>query len=88
MVHALLNAGLDVNEAATPEKGRLPRGSTPLTLAIENGHFTLATSLLEAGANPNDTRTGFSRYIFFPGSGNPAVEMAQTISRRPMARGS
>ena len=29
-----------------------------------------------------------ARYIFFPGSGTPAVEMAQTISRRPMARGS
>ena len=31
-----------------------------MTLAIENGHFSLAASLLEAGANPNEMRTGFS----------------------------
>ena len=33
-------------------------GVSALYLAIENGHFSLANDLLEAGANPNDQRTG------------------------------
>ncbi len=32
----------------------------PLTLAVENGHFELAALLLDAGADPNDQRTGFT----------------------------
>ena len=33
---------------------------SPLLLVIENGHFELAVALLEAGADPNDERTGFT----------------------------
>ena len=33
---------------------------SPLVLAVENGHFELAVALLEAGADPNDQRSGFS----------------------------
>jgi ankyrin repeat protein len=41
--------------------GRAPaRGTTPLILAVENGHFALAAALLEAGADPNDQRSGFT----------------------------
>ena len=41
--------------------GRAPaRGTTPLILAVENGHFELAVALLEAGADPNDQRSGFT----------------------------
>ena len=31
-----------------------------LILAVENGHFDLALALLEAGADPNDQRSGFT----------------------------
>jgi ankyrin repeat protein len=31
-----------------------------LLLAVENGHFELAVALLEAGADPNDQRSGFT----------------------------
>src|SRR2546428_10565714 len=31
---------------------------SPLLLAVENGHFELAVTLLEAGADPNDHRSG------------------------------
>jgi ankyrin repeat protein len=60
---ALLATGLDVNAATENERsgGRgLPTGSSPLTVAVENGHFDLATVLLEAGAGPNDQRSGFT----------------------------
>ena len=33
-------------------------GTSPLILAVENGHFELAVVLLEAGADPNDQRIG------------------------------
>ena len=33
---------------------------SPLILAVENGHFELADALLEAGADPNDQRSGFT----------------------------
>src|SRR5206468_2628535 len=35
-------------------------GTSPLVLAIENGHFELAVALLDAGADPNDQRSGFT----------------------------
>ncbi len=63
VVKRLLAAGDDVNLAVhpkkTPAKG-LVGGTSPLLLAIENGHFELAVELLRAGANPNDQRTGFT----------------------------
>jgi ankyrin repeat protein len=41
--------------------GKAPsRGTSPLILAVENGHFELAVALLEAGADPNDQRSGFT----------------------------
>ncbi len=64
MVRVLLKAGADVNEAMQPKKrptGKAPRrGTSPLMLAVENGHFELAVALLEAGADPNDQRSGFT----------------------------
>ena len=35
-------------------------GTSPLLLAVENGHFELAMALVEAGADPNDQRSGFT----------------------------
>jgi uncharacterized protein len=35
-------------------------GTTPLMLAVQNGHYELAVALIDAGADPNDVRTGFT----------------------------
>ncbi len=62
-VRTLLKAGVDVNESIETEKGggRAPVNSTSaLLLAVENAHFELAVVLLNAGANPNDQRSGFT----------------------------
>jgi len=41
--------------------GKGPRkGTRPLILAVENGHFDLGLALLEAGAEPNDQGSGFT----------------------------
>jgi ankyrin repeat protein len=46
-VTALVDGGVDVNAKA------LGDGTTPLLMAIINGHYDLALSLLERGADPN-----------------------------------
>ena len=46
-VQVLLDAGADVNQVSGGDK------SSPLVLAIANGHFDVALSLLAKGANPN-----------------------------------
>ena len=35
-------------------------GTSPLMLAVENGHLELALELVDAGADPNDERTNFT----------------------------
>ncbi|MEJ7594530.1 MAG: ankyrin repeat domain-containing protein [Planctomycetaceae bacterium] len=63
VVDVLLTAGADVNAVMTPAaKGpRVPRhGTSPLLLAVENGHFELAAHLLARGADANDQRSGFT----------------------------
>jgi len=40
--------------------GAVNPGVSPLLLAVQNGHFDLAIALVDAGANPNDVRTGFA----------------------------
>jgi hypothetical protein len=64
IVSAFLKAGVDVNAATEPTMKltrKHPRkGSSALTVAVENGHFELAGFLLDAGANPNDLRSGFA----------------------------
>ena len=63
VVRALLKAGVDVNSVMNPSRAsakRPQRGTSGLTLAVENGHFALAVMLLQQGADPNDQRSGFS----------------------------
>jgi uncharacterized protein len=62
-VDVLLRYGADVNQALKPERsaGRAPRiGTSPLIMAIENGHLELAIHLVDAGADPNDERSGYA----------------------------
>ena len=71
--HALLEKGIDVNapiqrrertaEGANPNYilyRPIPRGTSPLLLAVQNAHYELAIALIDAGANPNDVQNGFS----------------------------
>lgn len=73
VVRTLLRAGADVNEPLErvdrPRTG--PRinnasdrpvddGMSLLLIAVRNGHFELAIDLVDAGADPNDRRTGFT----------------------------
>lgn len=63
VIDVLLATNVGINGTMQPENsgGRAPRrGMSGLMLAIENGHFELAVRLLEAGANPNDQRSGFT----------------------------
>lgn len=63
VVRTLLKSGADADEAIETERGggRAPvNGTSALMLAVENAHFELAVVLLNAGANPNDQRSGFT----------------------------
>ena len=72
VVQAFLDTGVDVNgvlervkqgpdEAVNNASYRpVDDGMSPLLLAVRNGHFELAAALIDAGADPNDQRTGFS----------------------------
>jgi ankyrin repeat protein len=68
VVRAFLEKGVDVN--ATLQRRQDKPGPTlykpvgkdvsPLLLAVQNAHFELAIALVDAGADPNDRRTGFT----------------------------
>jgi ankyrin repeat protein len=63
VVDVLLKAGAEINAATKPVRtsGKLlRRGASPLTLAIENGRFDLASHLLDLGADPSDMRSGYT----------------------------
>jgi ankyrin repeat protein len=72
VARTLLKAGVDVNEALQrrdegPQEAvnnasykPVANGTSPLLMAVENGHFELAIALVDAGADPNDRRTGFA----------------------------
>ena len=63
VTRSLLKAGADVNQAAQVGKRNdksMRQHTTPLMLAVENGHFELALELVAAGADPNDQRSGFT----------------------------
>ena len=61
VVFRLLVAGADLNESLRPQRGKgdaRGKPTSPLILAVENGHFELAAALLNAGAEPNDRPGG------------------------------
>ena len=71
VTRTLLDAGLDVNEPLHgpdgPQKESnnasykpVPKGTSPLLMAVQNGHYELAVALVDAGADPNDRRSGFT----------------------------
>jgi len=63
VVLRLLAAGLDVNDVMNPEKSSRngpAKGTSLLAMAIENGHFELASELLDTGADPNESRVGYA----------------------------
>jgi ankyrin repeat protein len=49
--------GLTINSASFRP---VRKGTSPLLMAVENGHFELAIALVDAGADPNDERSGFT----------------------------
>jgi len=68
-VRVFLAAGVDVNAMMRRSENAPRRGArfgrpvpptSPLLLAVQNGHFELAIALIDAGADPNDVRTGFT----------------------------
>ncbi len=65
VVRAFLAAGIDVN-AMLQSQGASSPGVSPLVLAVQNGQFDLAIALVDAGANPNDVRTGFAPLHLIP----------------------
>ena len=62
VVQALLGLGVDVDAVMESKgRGKAPRnGTSALILAVENGHFELAIDLIDAGADPNDQRSGYA----------------------------
>lgn len=80
VVEAFLELGVDVNAMLQPAErqpgeGRRYRESrtstSPLLLAVQNAHFELAIALVDAGADPNDVRTGFTPLHMIPGVRKP-----------------
>lgn len=73
VVKEFLSLGVDVNAMIEPGDGRRRRSqvTSPLLLAVENAHFELAIALVDAGADPNDLRTGFTPLHSIPGVRKP-----------------
>ena len=74
-VRALLAAGVDVKAmlvpAATLGEGANRRRANALALAVQNAHYELAIALIDAGADPNDVRTGFTALHMLAGVRKP-----------------
>ena len=104
-VHALLEAGADVNdtiqplasdveEASGPSRRRGgPDGTSALVIAVTNAHFSLATYLVERGADPNADEQGWTAlhqlaYTRRPNSGKgmPPVPLLDSLDTLAFAQ--
>jgi ankyrin repeat protein len=74
VMRVLLQEGQDVTEAVPKVgdgKGGIKPGTSAMLMALKNGHFELALELVEAGADPNDLRTGLAPLHILPEVMNP-----------------
>ena len=106
-VRALLEAGADVNDTVRPlptetaDEGSAdaparrggPDDTSALVIAVTNAHFSLATYLVERGADPNAAEQGWSAlhqlaYTRRPNSGKgmPPVQMIDRLDTLEFAR--
>ncbi|MCA8993723.1 MAG: ankyrin repeat domain-containing protein [Planctomycetaceae bacterium] len=63
VVKLFLAKGIDINDTMNVERAARngpANGTTALHLAVENGHFELALELLNAGADPNASKVGYT----------------------------
>lgn len=63
VVERLLKAGADPNRTMEPKRsgGRAPRaGMSALMLSVESGHFELALTLVDHGADPDSQASGYA----------------------------
>ena len=82
-MEVLLRAGADANDWIRPPadtlseargyRGAPPYGASALLIAVENAHFELAARLLDAGADPNTAKTGYSVLHAMARVRNPGV---------------
>jgi ankyrin repeat protein len=96
VVLRLLKAGDDVNQTMRPQGGSgaaRPKETTPLILAVENGHFELAATLLMAGGNPDARPAGYTAlhaitWVRKPirGDGDPPPEGSGSLSSLDFVR--
>jgi ankyrin repeat protein len=75
-VREFIASGIDVNEMMQPAEGASGRRrraptTSPLSLAVQNGHYEVAIALVDAGADPNDVRTGVTALHLIPGVRKP-----------------
>lgn len=90
VVETFLANGQDVNQAMQSKKsgGNQPKsGTSPLLLAVENGHLELALKLIEHGADVNDSRLGYTAlhaltWVRKPirGDGDPPPRISGSVS--------
>jgi ankyrin repeat protein len=89
VVRLLIDAGAKVNTVmkSSSSGGKLPKkGTSPLLLAAENGHYDLAVELLDAGADPDDDRSGFTPLHSLTWIRKP--DIGESASGDPEPRGS
>jgi len=89
VMRVLLRAGQDVNEGVPKigdGRGGIKPGTSALIMALINGHFELALELVDAGADPNDMRTGLAPLHIIPEVMNPHT--GDGADGQPAPRGS
>jgi ankyrin repeat protein len=77
VVREFLAAGVDLTATMQPaggvgeRAGRRAPPTSPLMLAIQNGHFEVALALVDGGADPNDMSMGFTPLHMIPAIRRP-----------------